>query len=51
MASKINIDSAAIKRNLDLIIVGVLSLGLIGYGYMQFGATKEKRDLAASLPD
>ena len=44
MASKINIDPAAIKRNLDLIIVGVISLGLIGYGYMQFGATKEKRD-------
>ena len=44
MASKINIDPAAIKRNLDLIIVGVLSLVLIGYGYMQFEATKEKRD-------
>lgn len=44
MASKINIDPAAIKRNLDLIIVGVISLGLIGYGYMQFGVTKDARD-------
>ncbi len=48
MASKINIDPAAIKRNLDLIIVGVLSLVLIGYGYMQFEATKEKRDRSYS---
>ena len=48
MASKINIDSAAIKRNLDLIIAGVISLGLIGYGYMQFGATKDKRDASFS---
>ncbi len=48
MASKINIDSAAIKRNLDLIIAGVISLGLIGYGYMQFGATKDKRDKSFS---
>ena len=44
MANKINIDPAALKRNLDLIIAGVVSLGLIGYGYMQYSATSGERE-------
>ena len=45
---KMNIDPALIKRNVDLIIAGVVSIGLIGYGYMQYGATKTLRDGSAS---
>ena len=44
MANKINIDPAALKRNLDLIIAGVVSLGLIGYGYMEYSATSGERE-------
>ena len=44
MASKISIDPAALKRNLDLIIAGVVALGLVAYGYMDYGATKVARE-------
>ena len=44
MASKISIDPAALKRNLDLIIAGVVALGLVAYGYMEYGATKVARE-------
>ena len=43
-----NIDTAVIKRNLDLIIAGIVTVGLVGYGYMQYGATKTLRDDSAS---
>ena len=39
MAGKININPDAIKRNLDLIIVTVAALGLLGFGWLQLGAT------------
>ena len=42
------IDTAVIKRNLDLIIAGIVTVGLVGYGYMQYGATKTLRDDSAS---
>ena len=45
---KMNIDTAVIKRNLDLIIAGIIALFLVGYGYMQFGATKSLRDESAT---
>ena len=45
---KMNIDTAVIKRNLDLIIAGIIALALVGYGYMQFGATKSLRDESAT---
>ena len=44
MASKISINPAALKRNLDLIIAGVVALGLVVYGYMEYGATKVARE-------
>ena len=44
MASKITINPAALKRNLDLIIAGVVALGLVAYGYMEYGATKAARE-------
>ena len=48
MASKININPDAIKRNLDIIIVLVLTLVLLGYGWLQLGASNtlriEKKD-------
>ena len=44
MASKISINPAALKRNLDLIIAGVVALGLVAYGYMEYGATKVARE-------
>ena len=44
MASKISIDPAALKRNLDLIIAGVVALILVAYGYMEYGATKVARE-------
>ena len=44
MASKITINPAALKRNLDLIIAGVVALGLVAYGYMEYGATKVARE-------
>jgi len=48
MASNIKIDPAALKRNLDLIIAGVVALGLIGYGYTQYDATKTEREGSAT---
>ena len=51
MASSINIDPAALKRNIDLIIAGVVALGLIGYGYMEYSATQEKRETDATTLD
>ncbi len=44
MASKISINPAALKRNLDLIIAGFVALGLVAYGYMEYGATKVARE-------
>ena len=44
MAAKITINPAALKRNLDLIIAGVVALGLVAYGYMEYGATKVARE-------
>ena len=44
MASKITINPAALKRNLDLIIAGVVALILVAYGYMEYGATKVARE-------
>ena len=44
MASKISINPAALKRNLDLIIAGVVALGLVAYGYLEYGATKVARE-------
>jgi len=51
MASSINIDPAALKRNIDLIIAGVVALGLMGYGYMEYSATQTERDEKASALD
>ena len=48
MASSINIDPAALKRNIDLIIAGVVALGLIGYGYMEYSATQGEREEKAT---
>ena len=44
MAGKININPEALKRNLDVIIVVVVAIGLIGYGWLQLGATQSTRD-------
>ncbi len=50
MAGKININPEALKRNLDVIIVVVVAIGLIGYGWLQLGATQTTRtDSATSL--
>ncbi len=50
MAGKININPEALKRNLDVIIVVVVAIGLIGYGWLQLGATQTTRtDSAESL--
>ena len=47
MAGKININPEAIKGNLDLIIVTVATVGLLGYGWLKFGATEELRTTSA----
>ena len=47
MAGKININPDTVKGNLVLIIVVVATLGLLGYGWLQRGATKEARDKSA----
>ncbi|HIM77333.1 MAG TPA: hypothetical protein EYM58_05075 [Rhodospirillales bacterium] len=47
MAVKININPDAIKRNLDLIIVTVAALGLLGFGWLQLGATETVRSESA----
>jgi hypothetical protein len=47
MAGKININPDTVKGNLVLIIVVVATLGLLGYGWLQRGATKEVRDKSA----
>ena len=39
MAGKININPDTIKRNLSLIIVVVVTLGLLGYGWLRLDAT------------
>ena len=44
MASKISIDPAALKRNLDLIIAGVVAIGLVAYGYMEYDESKVARE-------
>ena len=43
MAGKININPEALKRNLDVIIVVVVAIGLIGYGWLQLGDTQTTR--------
>ena len=47
MAGKIEIKPEAIKGNLDLIIVAVATVGLLGYGWLQLGATQETRTTSA----
>ena len=47
MAGKIDINPDAIKGNLDLIIVTVVALGLLGYGWLQLGATETTRGESA----
>ena len=47
MAGKININPDMVKGNLVLIIVVVATLGLLGYGWLQLGATAEARDKSA----
>jgi hypothetical protein len=47
MAGKIQINPDAIKGNLDLIIVTLATLGLLGYGWLQLGATQETRTTSA----
>ena len=44
MASKISIDPAALKRNLDLIIAGFVTIGLVAYGYMEYDESKVARE-------
>ena len=44
MASKISIDPAALKRNLDLIIAGFVAIVLVAYGYMEYGESKVARE-------
>lgn len=44
MASKISIDPAALKRNLDLIIAGFVAIGLVAYGYMEYDESKVARE-------
>ena len=48
MAGKIDINPDAIKGNLDLIIVTVAALGLLGYGWLQLGATETTRGESAA---
>ena len=43
MAGKININPDTVKGNIDLIIVVVATLGLLGYGWLQLGATGTTR--------
>jgi hypothetical protein len=43
MAGKININPDTVKGNIGLIIVVVATLGLLGYGWLQLGATETKR--------
>ena len=47
MAGKININPDTVKGNLVLIIVVVATLGLLGYGWLQLGATAETRAKSA----
>ena len=49
MAGKIEINPEAIKRNLDLIIVTVATVGLVGYGWHQFGETQKTRNDSAKI--
>ena len=44
MASKITIDPAALKRNLDLIIAGFVTIFLVAYGYMEYDESKVDRE-------
>ena len=44
MASKISIDPAALKRNLDLIIAGFVAIVLVAYGYMEYDESKVARE-------
>ena len=44
MASKISIDPAALKRNLDLIIAGFVAIVLVAYGYMEYDESKFARE-------
>ena len=44
MASKISIDPAALKRNLDLIIAGFVTIVLVAYGYMEYDESKVARE-------
>ena len=43
MAGKININPDTIKRNLSLIVVVVVTLGLLGYGWLRLDATATTR--------
>ena len=47
MAGRININPDTVKGNLVLIIVVVATLGLLGYGWLQLGATAETRATSA----
>jgi len=47
MALKININPDIIKRNLGLIIVTVVALVLIGFGWLQLAATKTTQEESA----
>ena len=49
MAGKININPDTVKGNLVLIIVVVATLGLLGYGWLQLGATAEARSTSAGV--
>ena len=44
MASKISIDPAALKRNLDLIIAGFVAIVLVAYGYIEYDESKVARE-------
>ena len=44
MASKISIDPAALKRNLDLIIAGFVAIVLVAYGYVEYDESKVARE-------
>jgi hypothetical protein len=43
MAGKININPDTVKGNIDLVIVVVVTLGLLGYGWLQLDATGIER--------
>ena len=43
MAGKININPDVVKGNIGLIIVVLATLGLLGYGWLQLGATQTTR--------